>query len=342
MKKMIILGVALAALIAGPLLARGNREDEAPEQADPAVTGAEQATEDLIARVNGRGITRQELDDLVESNVSRYEMQSNQSFPAEQLPQLQSQIMEGLIMRTVLEMETERLGITVSDERFAETLGQFRMQFPDGDSYRNALRQQGFTEERFEEELRRQILIEDLITREALDGLALSESELREFYQQNPEYFERPEQVSARHIIISTQGVSGDGERAARREQIEDIRRRIVDGEDFGDMARQYSEDGSASDGGRLGTFGRGQMVPEFEDAAFSLEVGELSSVVETQFGYHLVQVTERTPGRTIPFEDVRGDIEEFLLDDARNEAAQEYVQGLRAAARVEELAAFD
>lgn len=344
LKGKIILGVALVALIAGPLWARGNREEEPDAaDADTAAVGAQDvAEEELVARVNGRGVPREEFDELVDTNVSRYEMQSNQELPRDQLLQLQRQILEGLITRTVLEAETDRLGITLSEERFADTLAQFKTQFPHEDAYRSALLQQGFTEERFERELRRQLIIEELINTQVLEGLSVDDAELREFYQEHPEYFQRPEQVSARHIIITTRDAADDSARAEKRRELETIRGRIVAGEDFGEMARQYSQDGSAPDGGRLGTFGRGQMVPEFEAAAFSLDVGELSEIVETQFGYHLVQVTERTPERTIPFADAKDDIEEFLLEDTRNQATQTYVMELRAAATVEQLITLD
>ncbi len=334
-----MLYVALAALITGPLLAGGNRERDAePTEPDTAAATEVVPEEELVARVNGHGITRTEFDVLVQSNVEQYERQSNQPFPEEQRMPLQQQVLEGLITRTVLEMEIESLGLSVSQERYERTMAEFKSQFPDENAYRQALAQQGFTEERFENELRRQLSIENLITTQALEGLSLEEAELREFYQDNPEYFQRPEQITARHIILTTQNAEDEAERNVIRARIDDIRERIQAGEDFAEMAREYSEDGSASQGGRLGTFGRGQMVPEFEEVAFSLEVGELSTVVETRFGYHLVQVTEKTPEQTVPFEDARDNIEEFLLEDTRNQVAQEYVMDLRESARVERL----
>lgn len=337
MKRTIIIGVALVALITGALWAGGNREADA----EPATEGPETReipSEDLVARVDGQGVTREEFDDLVESNIARYESQSNEPFPAQQRRQLERQVLDGLITRTVLELETEKQGITIGDEQFESTLAQFKSQFPDEDAYRRGLEQQGFTVERFETELRRQLLIEELITTQALDALAVDEADLRAFYEDNPEYFERPEEVAARHIILTTQGISDEGELQAKREQLQDLRRRIVEGEDFATLAREFSEGPSAPDGGRLGTFGRGQMVPEFEDAAFALEVGEISGIVETQFGYHILQVTERMPARVVDFADARANIEEFLLEDSRNEAAQNYVRELRESAEVEEL----
>lgn len=345
MKRNIIRGVVLvvlAALVAGPVWAGGNRERDAEPAAGDSAAGTAVTTEDLVARVNGRDVSREEFDNLVESNIARYESQSNQAFPAEQRRQLERQVLDGLITRTILEVETERQGITLSDARYEETLGQFKGQFPSEEAYRNALQQQGFTEARFEQELRRQLLIEQLITTQVLDTLTMDEAELRAFYDDNPQYFERPEQVAARHIIMTIQGITDEAELAEKRSRLEEIRTRIEAGEDFGEMAREYSEGPSAPEGGRLGTFGRGQMVPEFENAAFALEVGELSGIVETQFGYHILQVTEKTPAREIPFEEARPNIEEFLMEDARNQAAQTYVQELREAAEIEEFVTIE
>jgi peptidyl-prolyl cis-trans isomerase C len=335
LNRFMIIVAAVAILGVNPLWAGGNRERDA-EPATPATV-----TEDLVARVNDQGVTREEFDEIVDSNIVRYEAQSNEPFPQEQRTQLESQVLEGLITRTVLEQEIANRGISVSESEIQETLAQFKGQFPTEDAYRTALQQQGFSEGRFEEELRRQMRIERLITTQVMDNLTVDEAELRAFYDDNPEYFEQPEQVSARHIILTTQGVD-ETERADKRRRLEDIRRRIVGGADFGEMAREFSEGPSAGDGGRLGTFGRGQMVPEFEDAAFSLGVGEISGIVETQFGYHILEVTDRIPAQSVPYNEVRSNIEEFLMEDTRNQAAQQYVQDLRDAADVETLIDLD
>lgn len=251
---------------------------------------------------------------------------------------LERRVLDGLITRATLEAETQRLGITVASDEIDAILSQFRGQFPDEDTFRNVLQQQGYTEERFEAELRRQMAIEQLFEQEVFAAITVEEQELQDFYEENTMYFEQPEQVSARHIILTTQGASDDAARSAIRQEIEGLRRRIAGGEDFAEVAREHSQDGSAARGGSLGTFGRGQMVPAFEEVAFSLPVGELSQVVETQFGYHLVEVTERIPARTIPYPEVRGQIEDFLLEDVRNRAAEDYVEDLRSRANVEEL----
>ncbi|MFW5694892.1 MAG: peptidylprolyl isomerase [Alkalispirochaeta sp.] len=337
--------MAVVLLFAVPafLFAGGNREQdqESPQEqsrdSQQEPSGDPIEVSEAVARVNGELVSREEFDSVVESNIARYEAQSGESFNAEQRPQLERQVLDGLIARTILEQESDRLDITVSDERFAETLDQFKQQFPDELGYQTALEQQGFTEDEFEVELRRQMVIEQLIRAQVYDQLEVSDEEMREFYDNNPQYFQQDDQVAARHIIFTTEGVEED-ERAALQEELEEIRQEIVDGADFAEMAREHSQGPTASNGGDLGAFGRGQMVPEFENAAFDLEVGEISPVIETQFGYHIVQVTERIPAQAQSYEESQERIRQFLTEEQRNSGAQEYVAELRENAEVEEL----
>ncbi|SIP89514.1 peptidyl-prolyl cis-trans isomerase C [Alkalispirochaeta americana] len=336
---------ALFLLLTLPLWARGGQEKE--QEAETSAPAVQEETreekslsrDELAARVNGRGISREEFDDVVETNIYRFEMHNDQSFPQDRRGELERQVLDGLITRTVLETEAETQGIVVTDEQLSEALEQFRSQFPDRESYRAALEQQGFSEDLFEAEVLRQIAIETLINTRAFEGLTVDEATAREFYDAHPDYFERPEQVAARHILLSAEE---GADKEQLRSRLGEIRQQLLDGADFGEMAREYSDCPSSAEGGELGAFGRGQMVPSFEEAAFSLDAGELSDIVETQFGFHLVQVTERIPGRVIAFTDVLPEIEEFLLEDLQNEAARNYVTSLREAAQIEEFVQID
>jgi peptidyl-prolyl cis-trans isomerase C len=333
-----------------PALAFAGGKQE--EEGEPAATESEEASdapqgdriaiEDAVARVNGQLVGRDEFDEVVESNISRYETQSGQEFDQAQRPLLERQVLDGLITRTVLEQETDRLDIVVEEERFQQTLGQFLSQFPNESAYQMALEQQGFTEEQFETELRRQMVIEELIRTQVYDQVEVAEEAMRGFYDANPQYFQQPEQVAARHIIFTTEDNPSEDERTALQEDLAGIRAEIVGGADFAEMARTHSQGPSGPNGGSLGVFGRGQMVPEFEEQAFTLAVGEVSDVFETQFGYHIMQVTERIPATTLSFEESREQIREFLIEEERNESAQRYVEELRAAATVEELISLD
>lgn len=340
-----ISAVIVFAALAMTLPAGGNREQETDEEATPAAVSEEATTisvEDAVAVVNGEPITRAEFGDIIESNIYRYEYQSGEQFVPEQRPLLERQVLDGLIMRTVLQQEASALGIEVADEDIEETFARFRSQFPSDAAYEIALEEEGFTEEEFRQELHRQMLIENLIRTQVYDNVTVPESEIRSFYDGNPTYFEQPEQVSARHIILLLNGDEDDTAVAERRLELDSIRTEIVAGREFADAAAEYSEGPSASRGGELGSFGQGEMVPEFEEVAFSLPIGQVSEVFQTSFGLHILEVTDRIEAQTIPYEEVRPSIETYLLEDARNRGARDYVGELRAAAEVEELIDID
>lgn len=158
--------------------------------------------------------------------------------------------------------------------------------------------------------------------------MEIPEEELRGYYDQNPQEFSREEQVRARHVLLRT-----GGERTAEeaRAEMEAIRRRIEGGEDFADIARDVSEDpGSGAQGGDLGFFGRGRMTPEFEEAAFGAETGELVGPIETPFGIHLIEVTERREGGSVPFEQARENVRSRLAAERLEARATELAAELR------------
>ena len=154
------------------------------------------------------------------------------------------------------------------------------------------------------------------------DKVEVTEEEIKGYYEANKETeFKEGEQVKARHILIKVPSGASDEEKKKLREKAEKILKEIKSGADFAEMARKYSEDEATKDkGGDLGWFGRGRMVKEFEDVAFSLKPGQVSDVVETVYGYHIIKVEDKKPERIKPLEEVRDEIRGKL---AKETAAQ-------------------
>lgn len=172
---------------------------------------------------------------------------------------------------------------------------------------------------------------------DAVQALLDAEPELvREQYEARRDEFDRPEEVRARHILIRIPEDADEAVRQAARERAEAALARIQEGADFEDVALEVSEDpGSQSRGGDLGFFSRGRMVKPFEEAAFSLPVGEVSGVVETVHGLHLIRVEEKRPERVVPYDEARVQIaEELLRSRAARSAARERAEALAEAVR--------
>lgn len=340
--------LVLVALVGTPVFAGGNKEQDDQQQSEQSQdsessqdsgSAENDSTQismgDAVARVNGQELYKSEFDDLVASNLQRAQAQGQQ-LNQQQEAQLKNQILDGMIVREVLEQKAAEMGIEVTDDEYQQQLQQVRSQFDSELAFETALEQEGFSLDSFEQELRRQMRIQKLIQQEVYDDIQVTAEQAREFYDQNPDFFETGDQIEARHILISTQDLPDEAAVADARSRAEGIRTELVEGADFAELAREKSEGPSASRGGNLGTFGRGQMVPPFEEVAFNLEVGEISEIVETQFGFHIIQVTDKVDPETQTFEDSQERIIGFLTEQERNAAAQRYVGELREEADIE------
>jgi peptidyl-prolyl cis-trans isomerase C len=162
-------------------------------------------------------------------------------------------------------------------------------------------------------------------------------AQIDDFYKQNPEQFQQAESVHASHILISFPQNADAAAKQAARAKAETILKDVKAGKDFATLAKANSQDpGSAPNGGDLGFFQRGQMVPAFDEAAFKLAPGEVSELVETNFGYHIIKVAEKQAPRTVPLDEVRPQVQQFLEGQNRQTQTQAFVQTLRTKGKVE------
>ncbi len=309
-------------------------ESEQPE----ASGGREQIeiADEPVARVNGVPIFQSELERFVENNRRQMAQQGRQ-LSEQDMVMVREQVLSGLINREVLLQQAGELDLRAQEAAVETQMGNIRSQFGSDEEYENALSQQNLTEEELRDNIQVQLTIDRLLQQEVYSEVEVTQEEKENFYEENPQLFQEGATVDASHILITTQGLS-EAEKEEAFQRAQEIREEVVDGADFNEVAREQSEGPSASNGGRLGSFQQGQMVPAFEEAAFNLEPGEISEVVETQFGFHIILVTDKSEGRTQSFEEAESQIQQYLLQQENNEALQSYVQRLRADSEVEVL----
>ena len=247
------------------------------------------------------------------------------------------QALDTLIDMELLYQESQRRGFEISEERIEEQVINLLDQFADEERFSGALEQIGINKDELRTEFKKQIAIQDMIDLDIAPSVSVLEQEPRDYYENNPNFFLTPEQVQARHILILVGSDAGGEEKSAARSRIEEIRNRIIAGEDFAELASQFSEDGSSANGGDLGYFRKEQMVKPFADAAFSLKIGKLSGIVATEFGFHLIQVTDRKTESIIPYEEIQARIVEYLHREKVMVAIEELAAQLRSQAEIEE-----
>lgn len=287
---------------------------------------------DVLARVNGEAVTKTDFDRLIR-NVEI----GNGPIPPERRDQVLRNLLDQLITYTVMMQEAKAKNVTVTDTEIDDRIKQMRGGASDAD-FQKALEARKMSAEQLKTDARVQMTIEKMMEAHVADVGRASDAEAREFYDKNPEKFKQGDSVRASHILLRVDPNAPEATKTQARALIDGILKRAKSGEDFAALAKQHSQDGSARQGGDLGYFERGQMVPAFSEAAFSLKPGQMSGVVTTQFGYHIVKVTDRKPAATVPFEQVAGQIVEYLLTQKKQERATQFVEDVKKRARIEVL----
>jgi peptidyl-prolyl cis-trans isomerase C len=219
-----------------------------------------------------------------------------------------------------------------TDEEAEKAARDMRANFQSIEAFRSAIAQQGLNEEEFDVRMVEDMAVRRYLSNVVPDTVAVDPEDARAFYDQHPEQFEVGEKLRASHILVGTSQM--DPERA--RARADSLLAEIRDGAVFEDVARANSDCPSAQRGGSLSEFGRGQMVPSFEEAAYKLESGQVSDVVETRFGFHIIRLEERIPPRTIPFEDVKDRIAQQVRANRYTERLHGHIEELRSQASIE------
>ena len=293
---------------------------------------------DVVAQVNGEKITR---DDLL-NQAKQMQAQMAQASRGQQVPQLDDafyrQILDGLVAQTLLLQDARSQGVQVSDEELKPQMAALRGRFPDETAYKKALEQEGLSEKELQEKLRQEAVIQKYIGTKVLNDVAVTDQAAREFYDKNQEQMQRPERAHLRHILIGVEPKAAEADKQKARAKAEDLLKRVRAGEDFAKLAAENSDDpGSKARGGDLSWISRGQTVPPFEKAAFALaRPNDLSGVVESQFGFHIIQLVEREAASAVPFEEARPRISQMLQQRQAGERLQARVEDLKKKGKVE------
>lgn len=301
--------MARLALVAACLALSGCPQQQKPKQ-DPTV----------VATVNGEVLSRADFERLLGREAQA--MEGNGPRTPEQVEPYKQALLETLIERALLLQAARAQGVAVTTEEVDRRVLALSSEYPAG-MFDEALAKSQTSRAALTRSTREQLTIEKLLTQEVHSRVAVSEEQIRQYYDEHVADFTEPEQVHAQQIVVK-------GLDEAKR-----VQQQLWQGKKFPDLARRFSLSPDARVGGDLGFFARGTMPPAFDEVVFKLSVGGTSEVVSTEYGFHLFRVIEKKPARKRELAEVRGEIEQKLLQTLRAEAQRAYVAGLRAKAAV-------
>jgi len=290
----------------------------------------------FAAKVNGVGIKAVTLNAALNNYVENQKMYGV-IIKEEEKDKLKKDILNELVSAELLYQASQKANLGDLSKNVDTELENIKKGFGSEQEFQKVLKERGIEIKDLREDIKKGVYINTYLNKNVFPKLTpVTEAEKRQEYESNKDKLNVPDEVSASHILIKVGENATPEEKQKAREKVEALRARALSGEDFAKLAKENSEDGSASNGGDLGSFGRGQMVKSFEDAAFSLEKGQISSVIETQFGYHVIKVSDKTPAHILAYEDVSGDIEKFLMNKHRRSEVDKITDVLRSSAKIE------
>ena len=290
----------------------------------------------VLVAVNGTTITQSRIDSELAPYLERAASMGRE-IPEAQKAQLQKERLNIMIEMQLLGEKIKSEGISITDEQVNEKVKEIttRQGITIQDFEKSLQTRGGLTMAGFNDQLKMALGIEELLESEYIkSGQSITEEEAKKFYDNNITKFTRQGQVKASHILIGTTGEDEVGKIAAKA-KAEDVLAQVRGGADFAELAKTHSSCSSKNKGGDLGFFDKGQMVPEFSQAAFALKPDEISDVVETKFGYHIIKVTDRKEAGVSSFEEEKSNIVKNLEARKKQAFTRSFVDRLKSNAKI-------
>lgn len=289
----------------------------------------------VLAEVDGAQMTVGEADKQIMAMIGPNAAKMAPGQMDALMGRFRQQAAERFVVRTLLSQEADRRKVAVTGADVDEALAVIKSRLPKDMTIEDILKREDMTVDQLRSNLTSEIRIKMLVESEIPTNMVVSDEEVSKFYNEQKESFVQPETVSARHILVKTEATDTDAVKAEKKAKIEGLRKQLVEGADFAKVAKENSDCPSKERGGDLGTFGRGQMVKPFEDAAFSQATNAVGPVVETQFGYHIIQVTEHAEGKTSELAEVKEKLVEHLKQKKQMDLFQALVEKLKGKAKI-------
>jgi len=304
---------------------------------------AAQAPADVvIVKLLGESITEKQMLTAINQLAARAQQQ--QQATPQQLQQkdifFYKDALETLVGGVLLKNEAKEQNIAPDKAKVEENFLSVKKQFPSEAEFQKALQNQGLNEADVRKGLEDNLVIQQVMEATIKAVPAVTDAEIQKFYDENPRYFDEPEQAHAAHIFMRVDRAATPEQKAAIRKKLEEVRADIESKKiTFAEAAAKNSEDKqNAQNGGDLGTLKREALLPELENAIFSAKPGTLTPIIETEFGFHVINVLELRPAGKTPLAKVKPNIQQYLEQKAKTEATKKHIEDLKGKTKIETL----
>lgn len=338
----------LAAVLTFPALAADPKDAKSPAVAPPLPKPAVKADDlfppTVLAKGKGFEVNSKQLDEAFLNFRTASASRGQQPPPEEKRQEVEKKLLDRLIVVEVLKRKASDADKAKGKAAADKLLADFLKQAGSIEGFRRQVQAMGMTPESFTAQFTERAVVEEVVNREVRDTIPVTPQQVQKYYDENPKRFEQPETIRAAHILLATRDIATNQEltldkQKAQRDLIEALLKRARAGEDFGKLAKDFSQDPGSKERGGEYVFPRGQMAMEFETAAFAMRPGQISDVVTTKFGYHIIKVLERNPAKKVEFEKVKDRIRENLQQEEADKRLPAYLEKVKKEAGVEILA---
>ena len=289
-------------------------------------------------RINGETISYQRFQGFyVEYRDSKGVAIGARGDQLDLLKRLRREAMDLLIEQVLVAQQAEKAGVRADAAAVDEALSGLREAFDSDEAFEMKLKEDGFTPDSLRKHLGRMMAAQQYLDGIREKSAEVTEKDLKRYYEDNTQRLTLPEQVRVRHILITWKPLGKQDDRAFIRESMQPILKRARAGEDFAALAREFSDDFATKQmGGDTGFFHRGQMAPAFEEVAFALEPGEISDIVETSFGVHIIKLEQRQEEELLAYDDIHDQLRDHVRQEKAEAAVRAEIDRLQAAADIE------
>jgi parvulin-like peptidyl-prolyl isomerase len=280
------------------------------------------AEDAIVAKVNGTVFTQKDLEAEVDRLIPRVTFHRN--VPPEKRKNYYGRALDELIDRELQYQDAKAQDIKIEKEKIDAQLEKFKKRFKSEQEYKAALEKEKTSEEQVRASIEKELLAQAVFTRNVTDKAKMSDPALKEYYEKNTAKFKQPESVKLRIISVKDE------------KKAKDVLAMIKQGDDFSEIASNFSEDTYRTRGGDAGYIHKGRMLSEIDEAAFKLKVGEVSDIITAENNYFIIKAEDRKPEQQIPFEETKEKLRRELESEKAGELKQKWMESLRSKAKIE------